>query len=422
MTVLPRVLAGVPATGAASLGDHVAAYGPRPVLDARARRELVATVEQAGLRGRGGAGFPAAVKMYAVLRSGGEPILVANGAEGEPASAKDRLLLAAVPHLVLDGAALAAEAIGAREAIVVVPDEDEIIDAVRAAIAERATARIDRVGLQVAAAPAATYLVGQETALIQYLAGGPAVPTASLHRPTERGLRRRPTLVQNVETLAHLALLARHGAGWFRLVGTAEEPGSALVTVSGDVAAPGVYEIALGTSAAAVIASAGGDVRRCRAVLMGGYFGAWIDRRLAAGLAVDDHDLRRHGAMLGTGVMVVLGTEACPVAETSRVVRYLADQSAGQCGPCSNGLPAISDAIDRLAGGIPYQGVGEDLERWCRIVRHRGACRHPDGVATFVSSALSVFAAEFADHARSGRCDACAAPPVLPIPHAVGAR
>ena len=422
MTVLPRVLSGVPATGTASLRDHVAAYGPRPTPGTQARGELVASVEQAGLRGRGGAGFPAAVKLHAVLRAGGEPVVVANGAEGEPASAKDRLLLAAVPHLVLDGAALAAEAIGAPEAIVVVPDEEEILEAVGAAIAERATARIDRPRLRVAAAPAATYLVGQETALIQYLMGGPATPTASVHRPTEHGLHRRPTLVQNVETLAHLALLARHGAGWFRLIGTEEEPGSALVTVSGDVAAPGVYEIALGTSAAAVISSAGGDVRRCRAVLVGGYFGAWIDARDAAGLAVDDHDLRRHGALLGTGVMVVLGPEACPVVETARVVRYLADQGAGQCGPCANGLPAISDAINRVACGIPYPGVGADLERWCRVVRHRGACRHPDGVATFVSSALAVFAAEFADHARNGPCAACAAPPVLPVPETVGAR
>lgn len=416
MSALPRVLAGVPASGTAGLAEHRDAYGPRPALGPHGSAELVATVEAAGLRGRGGAGFPAAVKLHAVLRARGEPVLVANGSEGEPASAKDRLLLGAVPHLVLDGAALAAEAIGAREAIVVAPDDGDVIDAVRAAIAERAAARTDGIRFRFASVPPATYLAGQETALINYLSGGPAIPTSSARRPTERGLDKRPTLVQNVETLAHLALLARHGADWFRAIGTAEEPGSALVTLSGDVPSPGVYEIALGTSAAAVVAAGGGDVRQCRALLVGGYFGAWVDARDAATLAIDDHDLRRHGAMLGTGVIAVLGMDACPVAETARVTRWLAEQGAGQCGPCANGLPAISDAIDRVASGIPYRGVGRDLERWCQAVRHRGACRHPDGVATFVSSALAVFAEEFADHARSGACAACAAPPVLPIP------
>ena len=416
MTLLPRILAGVAESGAASLPNHVATYGPLPGLGAHERDDLLASIEDAGLRGRGGAGFPTAVKFHAVMRSGGEPIVIANGAEGEPASAKDRLLLSAIPHLVLDGAVLAAQVVGAVEAIIAVPPEERVVEPVRIAIAERKKAKTDRVKLRLSTVPADTYLAGQETALIRYLMGGPAKPISPLHRPSERGFNRQPTLVQNVETLAQLAMLARHGSGWFRLIGTQEEPGSALVTISGDVSAPGVYEIALGTPAATVVAAAGGDVNRCRAILTGGYFGGWIDANHGASLTISDHDLRRHGSMLGAGVIVVLGSEACPVAETARVVRYLANQSAGQCGPCANGLPAISVAIDRLAGGIPYAGVHDDLKRWCSVVRHRGACRHPDGVAGFVSSALTVFSQEFDDHARNGACSACSAPPVLTLP------
>ncbi len=421
MSSLPRLLAGMPASGTAGLGDHLATHGPLPSARDLDAAGLLDLVERSGLRGRGGAGFPMGVKLHAVARGPGDAVVVANGTEGEPASAKDRLLMAASPHLVLDGIGLAAEAVGARDAIVAVGEDDaESLGALRHATAERRDSGAGGATVRVATIPPG-YLAGQETALIAALDGGPALPTATPPRPSERGLARRPTLVQNVETLAHLALLARHGEAWFRELGSEAEPGSALVTLSGEVGAPGVYEIELGTTLEEVVTDAGGNLRRSRAALVGGYFGAWLAPGTAHALPLDEHHLRQRGAMLGAGVIAVLPAAACPVAETVRVTRWLVDQRAGQCGPCDHGLPAIAGALEQLAAGRTYPGIQADLARWCGLVRHRGACRHPDGTATFVASALTEFAGEFADHAERGPCDACAAPPVLPTPRHLAA-
>ena len=184
----------------------------------------------------------------------------------------------------------------------------------------------------------------------------------------------------DIETLAHIALIARHGAEWFRQVGTAADPGSALVTVSGAARWPGVYEIPMGARLDSVLAAAGADPRRTEAVLVGGYFGTWIPARLIADIALETASLSKVGAGFGCGVLAVLPAGACGLAEAARVTRWLADQNAGQCGPCLNGLPAIADAMDRLVVGGDRRGRAEkDLRRWLSLVKGRGACKHPDG-------------------------------------------
>lgn len=379
---------------------------------------LIALVAAAGLRGRGGAAFPTATKMAAVAEAGRGAIVVANGAEGEPMSVKDRTLLEAYPHLVLDGAVLGARAVGAREAIVCVPRrcggaQASIVEALR----ERQAARLDGVSIRLVTTPD-RYLAGEESALVSFLNGGAVKPTFVPPRPFERGVRRRPTLVQNVETLAHLALIARHGSLWFRQAGTAQEPGTALVTLAGAVRAPGVYEIPLGLPLEELLHSAGGPAAAVRGVLIGGYFGSWVDGRALDDLVLHEDHLRPLGGGLGSGVIVVLPAGACPVAETARVTAYLSREAAGQCGPCTHGLGAVADAVAGLARGRATRTVETDLERWSALVPGRGACHHPDGAIRFASSALRVFAAEFADHRRQGPCDACAAPGVLAIPGA----
>ena len=189
------------------------------------------------------------------------------------------------------------------------------------------------------------YLTGEETALIHALNGGPATPTLTPPRPFERGLAGRPTLVANVETLAHIALIARHGATWFRAVGTAEHPGSTLVTVTGAVTRPGVYEIAAGAPAATVIEQAGGEPGALRALMVGGYHGSWIAAEAISQARLDNGSLRRWDAALGAGVVVALPRSACPVAEVTRVVDWMTAESAGQCGPCVHGLGAIAGAF-----------------------------------------------------------------------------
>jgi NADH:ubiquinone oxidoreductase subunit F (NADH-binding) len=409
MTALPRLLAGVRPAGAMSLSQHVECHAPLSV--ALRGERLIDAVAAAGLRGRGGAAFPTAVKLRAVARRRGPRAVVVNGAEGEPMSGKDRVLLELAPHLVLDGALLAADAVGARDVVVAVKVSAwSTNEALSRALAERRDAGRVRVE-----GVADGYVASEETALLRGLNGGPAKPTLAPPRPHERGLRGRATLVANVETLAHVALLARRGPSWFRELGTEGHPGSALVTLAGAVARPGVQEVALGAPIGRVIA-AGGPALAVRAVLVGGYYGAWLTGDALATTGLDDASLRARGASLGAGVVVALPEDACAVREVARVVGWLTDENAGQCGPCVHGLDAIAGALAELADGVADRDATRRLERWCGQVEGRGACRHPDGVAGFVRSALRVFAAELEDHRRHGPCDACDRRPVLVVP------
>ncbi len=416
---LPRLLAGARAgRGPAPLDDHVARYGVLPrALDAREAARLIELVEASGLRGRGGAGFPTGRKLRAVAEGGRRAVVVANGTEGEPASAKDKVLLRRVPHLVLDGAALAAATVGATEAFVAVGEgaERERL-AIEDAVAERERRRLDGVTFHVVPVPD-RFVAGEETALVNFLNGGPAKPTFTPPRPFERGVGGLPTLVQNVETLAHLALVARYGPAWFRGLGTEEQPGSALVTLDGAVARPGVYEIPIGLPLRELVDRAGGLSSQISAFLIGGYFGAWVEAWSAFDLTLSNAGLAPAGASLGAGTIIALPTTACGVVETARLARYLAGESARQCGPCVHGLDAIATAVEHLAARKRRRGRdGDDLPRWTAQIKGRGACRHPDGAARLVESALTVFADELALHAQ-GRCSGNGRP-LLPLPEA----
>jgi NADH:ubiquinone oxidoreductase subunit F (NADH-binding) len=232
-------------------------------------------------------------------------------------------------------------------------------------------------------------------------------------RPYERGYRGRPTLIQNPETLAQVALVARYGHDWYRELGTQADPGSALVTISGAVAAPGVYELAFGTPMTDLLAAAGGSTEPLQALLVGGYFGTWVESARAFKLRLAREDLRSVGCSLGSGVLIALGESACGLHESARVIEYLAEQSAGQCGPCVFGLRAIADSFSALADGVAHARERDRVLRWSAEVRGRGACHHPDGAVRFVHSALAVFGDEIDWHRRS-HCNAT--PAGLPVP------
>jgi NADH:ubiquinone oxidoreductase subunit F (NADH-binding) len=385
-----------------TLAAHTRIHGPLPDIPPH---QLIEEVERSGLRGRGGADFPTARKLRAVAaRRRAGPVLV-NGSETEPASAKDRLLLARLPHLVLDGAVLAAGAVGCTEVIVKVSDSaEDALHSLEGAISVRER---DRVRISLVAGPGG-YVTGEESAVVQYLNAGVAKPTFVPPRPFERGYRGRPTLIQNPETLAQLALVARFGSNWYRELGTVSDPGSALVTITGSVRAPGVYELAFGTPMSDLLAAAGGPVEPLQALLVGGYFGTWVEASQATGLRLAREDLRSVGCSLGSGVLIALSESACGLHESARVIAYLAEQSAGQCGPCVHGLRAIADAVAALAGGVAGPRERDRVLRWCSEVRGRGACHHPDGAVRFVESALRVFHADLERH-RRGRCVARAA-------------
>ena len=406
----------LPSVAPVSLAAHLEAYGPVPA-DARS---LIEEVGAAGVRGRGGAGFPTAVKLAAVAR-GRKPVVVVNATEGEPASAKDKVLLAHAPHLVLDGASLAAAAVGAREVIVAVERaHPETMALVTTALAERREAALDRLPFRVVGTPS-QYVAGEETALVHWLNGGEARPTFTPPRPFERGVGGRPTLIDNAETLAHVALVGRFGATWYRAEGTAEDPGTTLLTISGAVARPGVYEVAGGSPMRDALIAAGGDLNQIQAVLVGGYFGTWISGNVANQVDLGVASLRQAGASLGCGVLFALPVGACGLVESARVARWLADQNAGQCGPCVNGLPAVADQLAGLAAGGRSAGrSARDLPSLLGLVDGRGACRHPDGAVRFVQSALRVFSEEVASHHHRGPCPATG--PWLPTPPSGGWR
>ncbi|HWE56643.1 MAG TPA: NADH-ubiquinone oxidoreductase-F iron-sulfur binding region domain-containing protein [Acidimicrobiales bacterium] len=380
-----RLLDGPP-----DLSSHVARLGRLPDRGA----QLIDLAQAAGLTGRGGAGFPTARKLSAVAAGAGPRVVVANGTEGEPLSAKDKTLLVRSPHLVLDGIDAAARAVRANRRILCIERGNPAVhEAVRIALAERNDRR-----LEVVLAPR-RYISGQEAALVDLLNGGPGRPT--LDRPFETGVSRRPTLVDNVETLAHLALVARFGPDWYRSVGTPADPGTTLLTLGGAVKTPGIYEVPHGISLRAVLAHAG--VGPTRAVLVGGYFGRWLPARIAESLTISRQSLGAHDAGLGCGVIAVIDDDCCAVAELARVAEWYAQSSAGQCGACTWGLRDLAAATGAIHQGSPDPRAPADVRRWTAMVRGRGACRLPDGAAAFLESGIDVFAEEIAQH-QAGLC------------------
>jgi len=408
-----RLLAGTRPDRPLTLAEHLAVHGALP----RTGRGLVDEVEASGLTGRGGAGYPLAGKLRTVLaqpRLRGRPVVVVNAAESEPAADKDASLVTRAPHLVLDGAAACAVAVGAREVVVWVHRGSQGAEqALETAAYERRSVGAETVRVEVVAGPD-RYVAGEASAIVRHLSGGPALPSATPYRTAERGVRGRPTLLANAETFAHAGLVARHGPAWFRAEGLPAEPGTMLATVRGGVLRPGVVEVPFGTPVPEVLAACGGPRRPVSALLVGGYGGAWLAWDAARTASLSRASLAARGADLGTGLLLALPADRCPLAETERLVAWLAAESAGQCGPCVNGLPAMAADLTALVAGD-----GSALSRLdCRasLVAGRGACHHPDGAVRLVRSTLDVFRPHVEQHLRAGRCRDLDCSPVAPLP------
>jgi len=378
----------------ADLDRHLACFGG---LDVKARAgALPDELEASALSGRGGAGFPAWRKLRALTdrraERGRRPVVIANGAEGEPLSDKDRMLLTHAPHLVIDGL-LAMAAVVRTKSLYVYASEPGL-SAMRAAANERA----DACGIRFVEAPDA-FITGQATAVVNAIENGIATPRDHVDHLTETGLKRRPTLLHNVETLAHVALIARYGATWFRSVGAPDDPGTRLVSISGDVRRPQVLEVVGGASITDILRAAGADTARLSAALVGGYHGTWLARDdLTAPLS--PAGLAPLGGHPGAGIIHALDRTRCGLGATADIIEYLAAQSARQCGPCRFGLPALAESWRGIAGGYGPHGPAR---RIADSVDGRGACAHPDGTARLSRSAMSVFADDVREHA-SGRC------------------
>ncbi|GAB2795868.1 NADH-ubiquinone oxidoreductase-F iron-sulfur binding region domain-containing protein [Streptomyces daliensis] len=396
----PRLLAGLDAGRRLDRVAHLTTHGSLPGLRPE---ELVDLAENIDLRGRGGAGFPFARKLRAVIESAcrrqeARTAVVVNGSEGEPSCLKDTALLLFAPHLVLDGALLAARALGAEEVRVGVTRAD-VERSVREAVTEREPS--DRGSgpgprLRVTRLPE-RFVTGESTALVNGLNQLPPLPSGAGVRSSESGLGGLPTLLSNTETFAQLAVAARLGALEYRTAGLPTEPGTVLLTVGG----ARVVETPTGVPLPYVLGLCG--LQPGQGVLIGGYHGRWLAPHAAWSARMSRESLTSLGSTLGAGAVLPLPEETCPVGEVVRVARWMARESAGQCGPCVLGLPALADALATASDGGGTAAL-DTVRARAASVTGRGACGHPDGTARFLESALSAFPEEFTRHALGRGC------------------
>ena len=393
------VLFAGPWKGRLHLADHLAIWPGTPRLREGELRDAAARVN---LTGRGGASFPLARKLEVVEGAGGIPTVIVNLSESEPASSKDRSLALLRPHLLLDGAALLAQIVGAPEVAIVMHEES---GAVGWSLDEAARERTER-GIAdprwLRQSGPEGYVRGEAGAVADRVAGGAGLPIHRTAPLARRGPSGRPTLVSNAETVAHVAVLAHLGVEGFMRLGTSHCSGTRVLTVTGDVKHPGtVVEVTGSVPFSWLLQRAGHEVPPPY-VLLGGYAGRWVPGDDLWDVEISDAALSPLGASIGCGVVAVIGQDRCPLREASRLASYLAAQSAGQCGPCVHGLPELSSEFDRLVRtGRP--GSVRRVERIASELLGRGACSHPDATVSMVASAIHVMGGELDRH-RRGSC------------------
>ncbi|MEE1938927.1 NADH-ubiquinone oxidoreductase-F iron-sulfur binding region domain-containing protein [Streptomyces sp. TRM 70361] len=389
----PRLLAGLHEVARLDRVAHLTQHGSLPRLRAQ---EVVDLAENIDLRGRGGAGFPFARKMRAVVdsarRRGGRSVVVVNGSEGEPSCLKDTALLLQAPHLVIDGAVLAATALDA-EGVWIGVTRGDVQRSVQAAVDERGPTG-PRV--RVAMLPE-RFVTGESSSMINGIGTGTTLPSGRKVRSSDSGLGGLPTLFSNTETFAQLAVAARLGALEYRSAGLPAEPGTMLLTVAGSV----VVETPTGVPLPYILQLCGLEIGQ--GVLIGGYHGTFIGPEAAWAATISRESLAAFDAVLGAGAVLPVPENTCPVGETARVARWMAGETAGQCGPCFLGLPSLADAVDEVAAGGGMAALDAVRTR-IETVTKRGACSHPDGTSRFVKSALESFPEEFNDHALGRGC------------------
>ena len=394
----PRLTAGLDRTFRLDLAAHLEVHGRFPRLTLR---QLMTMVERVDLRGRGGAAFPLARKMKAVSESSNtdksRTVVLVNAAEGEPASAKDAMLLIRSPHLVLGGALLAGRALRAREIVVGVASGSPAAKSILAAAAEAGLKR----QLRVVEVPE-RFVSGEGGALVNAVNGRLPVPPGRKTRASSSGVDGLPTLLSNAETFAQLAMLALLGPEEYKRAGPENEPGTILLTVGGSARKPAIVETPPGVPLGAILDICEANIGE--GVLVGGYHGMWLPPAVVVRVGVSRVSMADAGGVLGAGIIVPLGEGTCPLGEVARVASYLAGESAGQCGPCKLGLPGVARALTALADGSGGMDALETARRSANAVRGRGACAHPDGTSRFVLSALNVFTDDVAAHVFHGSC------------------
>ena len=380
----------------------------------RAPSDVIDEVDAAGLRGRGGAGFPTGRKWRSVVEAANEdgaPVyIVANGAEGEPGTYKDRVLLERNPYLFVEGLLIARHAVGAQRAYVGIKSRfTRPLQRLRDALEQVQQAGWPGAELvEIVAGPDA-YLFGEEKAMLEVIEG--KLPLPRILPPYQTGLfatmsRSNPTVVNNIESLAHVATILRHGADWFREVGTDSSPGTMIFTVTGDVGAPGVHELPLGTPLRALLdITDAGDVL---AIYSGTSNAVITPEMLDTPLGFDEMAAIDTG--LGSGGFVVYDTDRCIVKVTATLSRFLALESCGQCLACKLGTAEIFDRLDALVRGEGTHADIDEVRRRTETVTDQNRCYLPVGAALVVRSTIDTFADAFAAHVGRASDPAVAVP------------
>jgi NADH-quinone oxidoreductase subunit F len=386
------------------------------------REQLIATIEKSGLRGRGGAGFPSGQKWRAVRqRPDAVKYVICNGDEGDPGAFMDRMILESFPYRVIEGLALAALAVGAHEGVFYVRHEYPLaVRRVRAAIAELEKRGWLGATLMGASFPlrlrvvegAGAFVCGEETALIASVEGRRGMPRLRPPFPAESGLWGKPTLINNVETLALVPWIVRNGAEKFAALGTAKSKGTKVFALAGKIRRGGLIEVPMGTTIRDIVEKIGGgaaDNRRVKAVQIGGPSGGCVPASLLD-TPVDYESLREVGAIMGSGGLVVLDDSACMVDIARYFLQFTQDQSCGKCTFCRVGTKRMLDILDKFCAGKARPAHLEELERLARQVGAGSLCGLGKTAPNPVLSTLRYFRAEYEAHLQ-GRCPAgkCAA-------------
>lgn len=398
-TELIRSKASFIGAGTLAWGAHLSLLGSaEPYFGSihHLKRQLAETE----IYGRGGAAFPLSKKIEAYQKFSGNMVVVANGSESEFLSRKDAALLTRHPHLVLDGLTILATSLGAKMGYIHLKQGNAALESVvAAALLERSD--YDPLKIEMSFSnPFVGYPSGVESAVISAADGSGGKPIYLPDRPISRGIKRRPTMVSNVETLAQLALLARFGAKWYSGIGSNSESGTRLLTISNSTGRSVVVEVEAGIELSELLEALSIDPDHHASVLLGGYFGRLVHPMQLKDIVVSAPVFRNLGLGLGAGVMAF--SSGCPLVETSRIIGYLASQSSGQCGPCVNGLPALAMLWNNLSGSAIFGGVLNEINHVCSQVLGRGGCAMPDGAVILSKSSLSYFKSEVDIHQQGG--------------------
>ncbi len=376
---------------------------------------VLENIKTSGLRGRGGAGFATWKKWDMVVhRQSDQKYLCCNAAEDEPGTYKDRYLLRTNPHQIIEGALIAAYAIGAHEAYLYIngrfEDEIQFMELALQEAREHGYWGQDHApfntALHICKSPG-TYVAGEETALIEVIEGKSALPRQKPpYYPAMHGLYGKPTVVNNAETLANVPHIMKMGGAWFRSTGTPTSSGTMIFTLTGDVNHPGLYELPLGTPLRELISEYGGGIkhgRRLKAVLPGGPSNTIIPE-YQTNVLLDFDSLKMIGSGLGTGAVIVLSEDACMIQAAIEYSRFFAKESCGQCPPCMLGTAHLVEILERIESGRGSEKEIRQVEQVCGMIKGRGYCYLLTGASIVVESILKHFRDEFDTHVHEAGC------------------